>query len=171
MNLDKYRTLFVDEATEHLGEMGRAAALLGQGAPDTDADGAIDTLFRMAHSIKGMAASMEFSDIAELSHSLEDRMEPFRSGAALDSEELQLISEVIAALEAMMGGVEEGISPDADPELLERLRAPVERKTAKRSAASNRVKKKAPRSLRHHCRVPSASAQKRWTGFWPQWVN
>ncbi len=180
MNLEKYRTLFVDEATEHVGEMGRVVALLAQGAPDGEAEEAIDTLFRMAHSIKGMAASMEYDSISQLAHRLEDRMEPLRGGATLGDTELELLSEVIGALEVMVGGVEEqGSAPRVDPDLLERLAAapakPAAKSRARKSAAAMpqapRLKKKLPRSLRHRCRVPSACAQKRWTGFWPRWVN
>ena len=49
------------------------------GTPDA---GAIDDFFRAAHSIKGMAASMGYTQTTALSHALEDLMEPVRSGAA-----------------------------------------------------------------------------------------
>ncbi len=67
MDLAKYRTLFLEEATEHLGEMSRALLVLEKDAASTDA---IDLVFRMAHSIKGMAASLGYDAISEISHSL-----------------------------------------------------------------------------------------------------
>ena len=84
MDLEKYRRLFVDEATDHLGEMARALATLEGGGSSREA---IDTLFRMAHSIKGMAASLDYSSAATLAHRLEDWMEPLRGGEALDPAE------------------------------------------------------------------------------------
>ncbi len=173
MDLEKYKTLFVDEAGEHLGEMGRAVALLGEGASGDPAEEAIDTLFRMAHSIKGMAASMEYESIAGLAHRLEDRMEPLRgSSGSIAESELALISDVISAVYGMVASVEEtGISPDFDPGLLDRLSAKAAKKKTARGTNKQGLKKKVPRSLRHRCRVPSACAQKRWTGFWPRWVN
>ena len=39
---------------------------------------AIDLIFRMAHSIKGMAASLEYDSITEAAHRLEDRMQTIR---------------------------------------------------------------------------------------------
>ena len=58
----KYRTLFLEEATEHLSEI--SSALLDLEKETTNQD-AIDLIFRMAHSIKGMAASLSYDAIAE----------------------------------------------------------------------------------------------------------
>ncbi len=122
MDLEKYRRLFVDEATDHLGEMARALATLEGGGSSREA---IDTLFRMAHSIKGMAASLDYSSAATLAHRLEDWMEPLRGGEALDPAGLPLIAEAIAALEEMVATIDEGQQPpDAVAELLRRLSEP-----------------------------------------------
>ena len=64
MDLEKYRSLFVDEANDHLVEMSRALTALESGASRHDIDEAIDTLFRMAHSIKGMAASLAYDSVS-----------------------------------------------------------------------------------------------------------
>ena len=69
MDLAKYREIFVEESTEHLSEMGAALLSLEKQSDDTDA---IDLIFRMAHSIKGMAASLSFDSVTELAHCLED---------------------------------------------------------------------------------------------------
>ena len=66
MDLEKYKTLFVDETTEYLATMGRAIAQLDDEPSDESLAACTDTLFRMAHSIKGMAASMEYDTIAQL---------------------------------------------------------------------------------------------------------
>ena len=123
MDLEKYRRLFVDDSTDHLGEMARALATLeGGGSSSREA---IDTLFRMAHSIKGMAASLDYASAATLAHRLEDWMEPLRGGAALDPAGLPLIGEAIAALEEMVAAIDEGQQPpDATAELLRRLSEP-----------------------------------------------
>ena len=51
---------------------------------------AIDVVFRMAHSIKGMAASLGYDSITELAHRLEDRMQrvPARPAASTPRDEL-----------------------------------------------------------------------------------
>ncbi|MFI5317651.1 MAG: Hpt domain-containing protein, partial [Myxococcota bacterium] len=110
MNLEKYRTLFVDEASDHLQEMARALSALAAG--DEPVAEAVDTLFRMAHSIKGMAASLDYDAASSLAHRLEDWMEPLRAGAAVDRDGLSLVAEAIAALEEMVACVDEtGAAP------------------------------------------------------------
>src|SRR3546814_6645451 len=56
----------------------------------------------MAHSIKGMAASLGYDWITELAHKLEDRMQLVRGAGALDvRDELSVLFRGLAALEAM----------------------------------------------------------------------
>ena len=45
----------------------------------------IDTVFRAAHSVKGMAASLDYAPITELAHRLEDRMQGGATGTTGDT--------------------------------------------------------------------------------------
>ena len=81
MDLAKYRNLFLEEATEHLAEISRALLELEK---DPSRGEALDLVFRMAHSIKGMAGSLDYASITELSHALEDRMDAYRSAGRVD---------------------------------------------------------------------------------------
>ena len=121
MDLEKYRTLFVDETTDHLAEMSRALAAVERGDEDASDEGAIDTLFRMAHSIKGMAASLDYDAVSALAHRLEDWLEPVRSSGAMPEDGVQLVYEIIGALESMVAvvGADEVPSPRYD--LISRL--------------------------------------------------
>jgi two-component system chemotaxis sensor kinase CheA len=121
LDLAKYRALFLEEATEHLQEMSRALLVLEK---DPASSEAIDLVFRMAHSIKGMAASLDYSSISELAHRLEDRMERVRAAARIDgASDLPLCFRALEALERMVGVVrEQGEAPPAaDPALLSEL--------------------------------------------------
>lgn len=113
MDLSKYRTVFIEEATEHLSEMSTALLELEKDATNADA---IDLIFRMAHGIKGMAASLEYASITDVAHRLEDRMMAIRaSGAAAPGDELALLFRGLDALEAMVAVVREtGETPPAD---------------------------------------------------------
>jgi two-component system, chemotaxis family, sensor kinase CheA len=103
--------------------MARALSALSAG--DEPATEAVDTLFRMAHSIKGMAASLDYEAASSLAHGLEDWMEPLRAGAAFDPEGLALVAEAIAALEEMVACVDEtGAAPQPRADLIARLSAP-----------------------------------------------
>jgi len=77
MDMSQYKDLFISEVREHLAGMNKSIMDLESAAGDRDA---IDTLFRMAHSIKGMAASMGYEGIAELAHKMEDLMDRVRKG-------------------------------------------------------------------------------------------
>lgn len=122
MDLAKYRALFLEEATEHLAEMSRALLVLEKVPDATDA---IEVVFRMAHSIKSMAASLDYTAVAELSHRLEDRMEAVRAAGRVEGgEDLALLFRGLESLERMVGRVRDtGEPPPADPDLLAALGA------------------------------------------------
>jgi two-component system chemotaxis sensor kinase CheA len=113
LDLTKYRSVFIEEATEHLSEMSSALLDLEKDATNAEA---IDLIFRMAHGIKGMAASLEYASLTEVSHRLEDRMESIRDAGAVDAgEEMALLFRGLETLEAMVGVVREtGEAPPDD---------------------------------------------------------
>jgi len=116
VDMAKYRRIFLEEATEHLAEIGTALLALEKETANPDA---IDLIFRMAHSIKGMAASLGYDAITEVSHRLEDRMQSIRSaGRVADPEELALLFRGVECLEAMVRAVANEQEPKPDPELV-----------------------------------------------------
>jgi two-component system chemotaxis sensor kinase CheA len=122
VDLAKYRTIFIEESTEHFAEISQALLELEKDPASVES---IDVVFRMAHSIKGMAASLGYDSITDLAHRLEDRMQLVRGAGALDSgDEISLLFRGLAALEAMVGAVREtGEAPPADPDLVAALAA------------------------------------------------
>jgi len=119
----RYRALFLEEATEHLSEMGRGLLELEKDPASTDS---IDLIFRMAHSVKSMAASLGYDSISELAHRLEDRMQGIRSAGRVGSDgELALLFRGLEGLERMVEHVREhGDAPGPDTALIEALAAP-----------------------------------------------
>lgn len=120
LDMAKYRRIFLDEATDHLGEISRALFDLEKELASPEA---IDTLFRMAHSIKSMAASLGYDGVADLAHRMEDRMEGVRAdGRVRGHEELSLLFRSLESLEAMVAAVAKDVEPPiADADLLARL--------------------------------------------------
>ena len=103
LDMAKYRQIFLEESTDHLGEISRALFDLEKEMANAEA---IDTLFRMAHSIKSMAASLGYDSVADLSHRMEDRMEGVRAdGRVRSQEELALLFRSLETLEAMVAAV------------------------------------------------------------------
>ena len=145
--------------------MGRALAALSAG--DEPVAEAVDTLFRMAHSIKGMAASLDYGAAAALAHRLEDWMEPLRAGREVDSAGLSLVAEAIAALEEMVACVDEsGEAPPPREDLIARLSAPHEPAADVSPAAP--LKKKVLRPQHRRCPARSAFARRRSIASWPR---
>jgi two-component system chemotaxis sensor kinase CheA len=123
LDLGKYRSLFLEEAAEHLSEMSRALLTLEKEPSSVEA---IDVVFRMAHSIKGMALSLGYDSISEVAHRLEDRMEASRALQRVDgSEGIALLFRGLEGLERMVAVVSEtGEPPPPEPELVASLSAP-----------------------------------------------
>jgi two-component system chemotaxis sensor kinase CheA len=112
MDMSQYRDLFITEAREYLRNIGGMIVTLEKDAGDRET---IDALFRAAHSIKGMAASMEFGDIAELAHKLEDLMSRVRKETlAFDSGVADLLLEGADVIEAMIADLESGTHTSRD---------------------------------------------------------
>jgi two-component system, chemotaxis family, sensor kinase CheA len=123
LDLAKYLALFVSEANDHLAKLGAELVRLesaARGGGETQA--IVDGLFRHAHSVKGMAASMQLEGIAALAHRAEDLVDAFRRRAA--SPDAQSVDVLLAAVDALTGMIERasrGESPEADGALLARL--------------------------------------------------
>jgi two-component system, chemotaxis family, sensor kinase CheA len=123
VDLAKYRALFLEEATEHLAEMSRACLALEKDPANGEA---IDLVFRMAHSIKGMAASLDYEAITRLAHRLEDRIAGFRAQGRVDVPEgMRLLFRGLEGLERTIGVVHAtGECPPPDLALIEELGPP-----------------------------------------------
>lgn len=77
MDISRYRDLFVSESREHLTVLGSLSMRCEEGVTDSDT---INEMFRHAHSLKGMAATMQLGPITTLSHALEDLLSQIRDG-------------------------------------------------------------------------------------------
>ncbi len=121
MDMGKYRALFVNEAADQLSQMSTLAVSLEKDSGDFLES--VQSLFRLSHSIKGMAASMDFPEISTLSHAVEDLFSRYdRERKKPDAESVDLLLETIDQLKAMVTGREtDKPLPPAD-QLLARLR-------------------------------------------------
>jgi two-component system chemotaxis sensor kinase CheA len=112
MDMSQYRELFISESREHLHSMNELIVMLEKEAGSGEK---IDSLFRCAHSIKGMAASMGYKDIAELAHKVEDLMDRVRKRIIdFDGGVADLLLAGADHLEAMILDVEQGGTGNRD---------------------------------------------------------
>lgn len=112
MDMSQYRELFISESREHLRAMNELIVSLEK---EFGNDENIDSLFRSAHSIKGMAASMGYGDIAKLAHKIEDLMDKVRKGIIVfETGVADLLLTGTDHLEAMILDVEQGGTGNRD---------------------------------------------------------
>ncbi len=113
MDKEKYRRLFVDEARENLSSYSNELTAMKKAAPGERGTG-LDAVFRAAHSLKGMAASMGYVPFADLAHALEDLADKGRQGVELDEEAVELLLESGDILSEMVDQVEQGSEEGLD---------------------------------------------------------
>ncbi len=101
MDMSKYRGIYLSETKEHLQNMNQQVLIVEKDPSNRDG---IDALFREAHSIKGMAASMGYQNTAELSHHLEDLMDGFRKTGTVPS---TAVDRLLAGIDLLEGLVED----------------------------------------------------------------
>jgi len=78
MDTTQYMDVFIDESTEHLEVLSNELLALEKDPHDKSI---IDEIFRAAHTIKGMSATMGYEDIAHLTHALENVLDDIRYDA------------------------------------------------------------------------------------------
>jgi two-component system chemotaxis sensor kinase CheA len=88
IDLTQFYQVFFEEAQEHLE--GMEALLLDLDIEDPDEE-QLNAIFRAAHSIKGSAGTFGFTDLAEVTHVLENLLDRIRKG------ELALRADMIDA--------------------------------------------------------------------------
>ena len=77
IDLKRFQETFFEEAEEHLGAMESGLLNLAERGADAEQ---LNTIFRSAHSIKGAAGSFGFSELAGLTHVMENVLDRLRSG-------------------------------------------------------------------------------------------
>ena len=77
MDTSQYLSMFLDESMDNLQTLNEALLNLEQNPNDIEM---LNQIFRVAHTIKGMAATMGFTAMAELTHKMEDVLSNFREG-------------------------------------------------------------------------------------------
>lgn len=118
----KYRDLFFEETDEYLQSLNEHLLILER---DTDSPGIIDEIFRSAHTLKGMAATMGYTTMTELTHNMENVLELFKTGKLkVSSDAVSVIFKCLDMLQEIVEDLRAEHYPDYDiSELLSALSA------------------------------------------------
>ena len=92
MDIDK--TEFIDDFIEDMNDLMSNAEISLKKLEDNHSLDLINELFRVAHSIKGMSASMEFKRLEMLTHKIEDLMYVVRDGTLEFSQDILEILQI-----------------------------------------------------------------------------
>ena len=120
MSMAQYMSVFIDESKEHLQLMNDSLLKLEQEPEDIKI---IDEVFRSAHTLKGMSATMGFNRIAELTHHMENVLDNIRTGkASVDTTLVDILFECLDTLNALVDEVIDNGEESTDvTSLMERL--------------------------------------------------
>lgn len=103
-DVDKYRDIFLSEAKDHVEDMNKTLLKLERDPAELEL---IDDIFRHAHSLKSMAATMEYHKTAQLCHALEDVLDAVRGKRVGLINSIDILFESFDSLEAMLKGIKE----------------------------------------------------------------
>ena len=104
MDMNQYLDIFIEESKEHLQSMNQILLQLENDHADI---GMINEIFRVAHTIKGMAGTMGYTHIAHLTHEMENALQLVRSGEIkIDSAIIDVLFQCFDKLEKYVDAVE-----------------------------------------------------------------
>lgn len=101
MDMSEYMSMFLDESKENLQNLNQSLLQL-ESSPNNLA--LLDEIFRVAHTLKGMSATMGFTNVAELTHEMENVLDKLRKG------EIKVLPEVVDVLFQCLDNLENLIS-------------------------------------------------------------
>ncbi|MDX8046958.1 chemotaxis protein CheA [Gracilibacillus sp. S3-1-1] len=106
MENSEYLEVFIEESKEHIQSLNDQLLILENEPNNMDTVGEI---FRSAHTLKGMAATMGFQDLADLTHKMENVLDAIRNDQInITTNIIDVIFQAVDQLEGMVLDISEG---------------------------------------------------------------
>ena len=106
MDMSQYLGAFLDETDDNLQRLDDLLLALEKDMVDMDV---INEIFRAAHTLKGMAGTMGFTQMMGLTHAMEDRLDEARKGTRpLTEADMNLLFTGLDNLQAMADSIRGG---------------------------------------------------------------
>ncbi|MBR5317917.1 MAG: Hpt domain-containing protein, partial [Lachnospiraceae bacterium] len=117
MDVSQYLEIFIDETKEHLQSLNTQILELEQNPENMDT---INEVFRAAHSLKGMAGTMGYKRMQNLTHDMENVFSEVRNGhIKVNASMIDCLFQCLDALDEYLGNIQEsGDEGTNDNELL-----------------------------------------------------
>ncbi|AWV34381.1 chemotaxis protein CheA [Paenibacillus sp. FSL H7-0716] len=112
MDMNQYLSMFIDESNDHLQSLNES--MMGLEANPEDIS-IVQVIFRSAHTLKGMAATMGFEDLASLTHQMENVLDLVRNNKLRMQDFIfDTLFKSLDALESMVEDITGGGEGKAD---------------------------------------------------------
>ncbi|MFB7637193.1 chemotaxis protein CheW [Peribacillus butanolivorans] len=141
MDMNQYLEVFIEESKEHLQTCSEQLLVLEKNPEDLSI---VNEIFRSAHTLKGMSATMGYEDLANLTHKMENVLDAIRNSQIILTPVLfDVIFLAVDDLEAIVMSIAEGGDGKRDVknavrqlQLIEKGESPVFSSIAETAAAS-----------------------------------
>ncbi|MBN8250065.1 chemotaxis protein CheA [Priestia flexa] len=106
MDMSQYLEVFIEESKEHLQNINQQ---LLEFEKDVNNLSFVNEIFRSAHTLKGMSATMGFEDLANLTHKMENVLDAIRNQQlSVNTRVVDLVFESVDALDVMVESIATG---------------------------------------------------------------
>ena len=99
MELNKYLEMFIEESKEHLQSCSEHLLELEKNPEDL---AIVSEIFRSAHTLKGMSATMGYEDLADLTHKMENVLDEQLNLLVLDEKIVVNMTERTSLLQSYL---------------------------------------------------------------------
>ncbi|EOS56718.1 chemotaxis protein CheA [Paenibacillus barengoltzii] len=112
MDMNQYLSMFIDESNDHLQSLNEKMLELENNPEDISI---VQVIFRSAHTLKGMAATMGFEDLSSLTHQMENVLDLVRNEKLKMQEFIfDTLFKSLDALQMMVQDITQGGEGKAD---------------------------------------------------------
>ncbi len=116
MEVNQYLEVFIEESKENLQTVNDSLLKLEKDPSNLDL---VSEIFRAAHTLKGMSATMGYQDLANLTHKIENVLDAVRNKqVAVDTDLLDIVFDSLEDLEAMVTDIASGGDGQRDVEVV-----------------------------------------------------
>jgi two-component system chemotaxis sensor kinase CheA len=103
MDMNQYLDIFVEESREHLQLLNESLLELEKDIKNKEV---LNEIFRVAHTLKGMAGTMGYTKMQHLTHAMEDVLDALRNDRiVVDSDMVDVLFQCLDALETYVNTI------------------------------------------------------------------
>ena len=175
MEMNQYLEVFIEESKEHLQACNEHLLELEKNPDNIQI---VNEIFRSAHTLKGMSATMGYEDLASLTHQMENVLDAIRNHKIVFTPEiLDVIFLAVDDLEAMIASIETGGDGKKNVESVVKKLAAIENgeaifdETAKEEVAATAMLEEPATVSRYDEFETTVLKQSEEQGFFPYEIN